>query len=85
MLVMDEVVECVWLIISWVNDLYVNCWVIVIWLCFEVLDVLGLDEVIVEMVKVYNVSYLSCMFIFLLSGEIVGIDLNIVIVVYWIV
>lgn len=80
--VMDEVVERAKSITSRANDLYANCRAIVTRLRPEVLDVLGLDEAIEEMVKNYNASHPSCTFTFSSSGDAAGIDPNIAIAAY---
>lgn len=80
--VMDEIVERARSITSRANDLYANCRAIVTRLRPEVLDVLGLDEAIAEMVKLYNASHPSCTFAFSSSGQVAGIDPNIAIAAY---
>lgn len=80
--VMDDIVERAKSITSRANDLYANCRAIVARLRPEVLDVLGLDEAIEDMVKTYNASHPTCAFTFTSSGDATGIDPGIAIAAY---
>ncbi|MBX3756432.1 MULTISPECIES: cache domain-containing sensor histidine kinase [Burkholderiaceae] len=82
---MDEVVERAKSIAAHANDLYAACRAIVTRLRPEVLDVLGLDEAIEEMVKTYNATHPACTFTFHFDGSTAGVDPNIGIAAYRIV
>ena len=79
---MDEIVDRAKSITSHANELYASCRAIVTRLRPEVLDVLGLDQAIEEMVKTFNGSHPSCTFTFTNSGDTADIDPGIAIAAY---
>lgn len=79
---MDEVVDRAKSITAHANDVYANCRAIVTRLRPEVLDVLGLEQAMEELVQTYSNSHPSCTFTFQAVGDASDVDPSIGIAAY---
>jgi signal transduction histidine kinase len=69
-------------IITHAKDLYAQCRSIVTRLRPEILDVLGLEQALDEMVRNYNTAHRNCSFSFNSSGDLAAVETNVSIAAY---